>query len=183
MADATTSLVPRILFRDESLCLASWRTLFFEVWSNPGTAEHMRKLREHQIDFIGSLGGQKMGMVAVIRMAKMVAPTPEFRAELTERSRVVRPHSYASLLVIERGGLLKALVRSILAGLIYVSPSHEMAVKVLSSVKEGFDWLAPLTQTTRSPATAAEIEAMYTKFIEPAANVGPAPSAQPMPLS
>lgn len=160
------SLVARVLHRDDVLLLASYRDLFVQCWTGPGTAEHVRRMIDAHRRFVDDHGRHATVSMSHVTSRGITPPDEATRTLMNEHSRVVRGIR-ASATVIEAAGFGAAMIRGIVSGLMLLS-DRDTVHEVFSTPRAGFQFLLRHRSPSAGPVDLDEIEGAYARMRSPA---------------
>lgn len=155
------SLVPRVVYHDDVLLLASFRDIFIQCWNGPGTAAHMRRMIDAHRAFASDHGPQASVALSHVTVHGVKRPDDETRALMAEHSRAVRGLR-ASATIIDAHGFGAALVRGIVSGLLLLS-ERDTAHDVFATPREGFAFLLGRRSLSAAPIELDELDAAYAR--------------------
>jgi hypothetical protein len=164
--------VPTTFYRDNILCVAAWRDIFFEIWFAAGTGRHFRTLRHHLMSFAHSQPDQKVAVFSVVQLPSLTNVDSEIREEAMTRAKEIKPHNKASVLVIESKGFVASLIRGIVTGMAHLDRAGGPS-KIFDTVGSAAAWIAPQMEPHdgRRLAGAAVLE-IYESVKNNSTNVG-----------
>jgi hypothetical protein len=166
---------PDILYRDQQLCIATWRDVFLDVWLETGRAAQVRKMRTEHVAFLKRSDRMVASCTVMHKMQGMTSVDEEVRKEAAIRLQEVRDRTSASLMVVLSTGFTATVIRSLIAGVTMLSrPKYPH--KVASSVEEGFTWLSTtLAKGGASAPSRTELERAYQAVVAADRPVGAIP--------
>ena len=156
---------PTILYRDDTLCVAHAGDVLFELWLGRGDARRYAILREQHEALLGKRNGRKMAVFGLVRSLSLTGMSDDMRAELARRARAVRPHMFASVVVLEQEGFVNAVVRSVLAGLTRLDRSVTYPSRVCATIDEGVAWLVPHLPKDRGAVEPSALRAALERAL------------------
>ncbi len=148
---------PTIYFCNEVICLASYRDVFFELWSKQGTAEHAQALYDAHTSFVRAHAGKKTSCMSIVRIDELRNIDRRIIEISEKRSQTVAHDIAGWVTVVPPDGFSAVMVRSILAGLsLFRRPPH--ASKICSDLDEACTFILPhLARTAPGPTSAREL--------------------------
>jgi hypothetical protein len=143
-----------------SLRIATWRDVFFEMWTQTGGVDDVRTLHRKHAEFLQQHDGQ-VAAVSVIQIPSLKSIGDDVRAEVKARLTTIRDRTSASLTVLESTGFTASVIRSLIGGLILFARTP-YPHKVEDSVDRGANWLAPLLAPLDGrPVPPGQVRAIY----------------------
>jgi hypothetical protein len=149
-----------VLYSDSALQLITWRDLFVQRWIGQGGASHVAHMLEAHLAFTAKHGPKRTISVSHVATTTFKPPDEEARRLMTRHTAEIGPRLRASATVIEMDGFAGAMMRSIIAGLIFVT-GHKEPHQVTSTAREGIAFVLRHRHPEAQPIDLDDLMRIY----------------------
>lgn len=133
-----------LIYGDDGMCVSSWGALLIGVWWRPSTLREMEILAESQRALIEEQG--MVSTLSVMRHELSLRVDEEMRSRGAEMAREFGPNTLGAATVVEASGMRANVFRSVVTG-IYLTARTQTQYQVLSSIREGVQWVLKIPGT------------------------------------
>jgi hypothetical protein len=136
MADS----VPRVVYDDEGLQIATWSRVFVNRWRTVATLERLVVLGKHQRALVQAMDDRRIAVVTVLEDKSGAMPSSPARKEAEAVAKSVREAVIVQAQVVEGDGFVAASIRALLTG-ISLAIRAPYPNKVFRTVDEALPWV------------------------------------------
>lgn len=131
----------RVLYRDDTLCVATWKRLFFNRWYGPPDYRRFRTLRALQRDYVDGLTDGRHLVCSYLEARAGSRVEQRVRHEAAELGEEMAPHVVALGQVASGSGFFNAAARMVLTGVHRLSDTPYPA-EVFRDLESCATWLS-----------------------------------------